>query len=106
MFNACDPRFEYCPRVSKDVRVCRSEAECRDEYGCTKPDCPLANEFGLEAFDKRIDFINSFSVVSVDISVQLHMTDHFNYVSYMVEDQQCVREHKDCLGKAEGITIR
>ena len=54
MFNACDPRFEYCPRVSKDVRVCRSEAECRDEYGCTKPDCPLANEFGLEAFDKRM----------------------------------------------------
>jgi hypothetical protein len=49
-----DPRYQYCKRVGKNVSVCRSEAECRREYGCTKPNCPLQTAFGLEAFDARM----------------------------------------------------
>ena len=49
-----DPRYQYCTRVAKNVRVCRSEAECRREYGCTRPNCPLETAFGLEAFDARM----------------------------------------------------
>jgi hypothetical protein len=54
MDRAMDPRYEHCPRVDRRVRVCRSEAECRREYGCTKPNCPLETSFSLEAFDKRM----------------------------------------------------
>lgn len=49
-----DPRYQYCPRVGDAVRVCRSEAECRCENGCTKPNCPLEGAFGFEAFDQRM----------------------------------------------------
>jgi hypothetical protein len=54
MFYLSDPRYQYCPRVGMSVRVYRSEAECRHEFGCTKPDCPLETAFGLEAFDRRM----------------------------------------------------
>lgn len=54
MHNASDPRYHYCPRVEQYVRVCRSEAECRREFGCTKPDCPLEGEFDLQKFDLRM----------------------------------------------------
>jgi len=54
MLHSTDPRYQYCPRVGKSVRVCRSEAECRREFGCTKPNCPLEAAFGLEAFDARM----------------------------------------------------
>ena len=50
----CDPRYQYCSRVGTNVRVCRSEAECRREYCCTEPNCPLETAFGLEAFDARM----------------------------------------------------
>ena len=49
-----DPRYLYCSRVGRSVGVCRSEAECRAEFGCTKPNCPLERHFGLEAFDRRM----------------------------------------------------
>jgi hypothetical protein len=49
-----DPRYRYCTRVGKSVRVCRSEQECRGEFGCTKSICPLEDAFGLEAFDQRM----------------------------------------------------
>lgn len=54
MPNASDPRYLYCPRVECRVRVCRPEEECRREFGCTKPHCPLEGEFGLQAFDVRM----------------------------------------------------
>lgn len=54
MFYASDPRYQYCPRVGRNVRVCRSETECRQEFGCSEPTCPLETDFGLEAFDKRM----------------------------------------------------
>lgn len=54
MLHRMDPRDQYCTRVGKNVRVCRSEAECRHEYGCTRPDCPLGKAFGLKAFDERM----------------------------------------------------
>jgi len=54
MLHATDPRYQYCTRIEKSVRVCRSEAECRREHGCTKPNCPLETAFGLEAFDERM----------------------------------------------------
>ncbi len=54
MLYATGPRYQYCTRVGKNVRVRRSEAECRREYGCTKPNCPLETAFGLEAFDERM----------------------------------------------------
>lgn len=54
MLHASDPRYLYCPRVGCRVRVCRSEEECRREFGCTKPHCPLEGTFGLEAFDTRM----------------------------------------------------
>lgn len=49
-----DPRYQYCARVGTCVRVCRQEAECRREHGCTNRDCPLASAFGLAAFDHRM----------------------------------------------------
>lgn len=49
-----DPRYEYCQRLAKNVRVCRSEKECRLEHGCTQPNCPLEAAFGLDAFDVRM----------------------------------------------------
>lgn len=49
-----DPRYQYCERVGKNVCVCRSEADCRREFGCTKPNCPLEAAFGLKAFDSRM----------------------------------------------------
>lgn len=54
MANVSDPRYLYCPRVGEAVCICRSEEACRGEFGCTKPDCPLGKEFGLEAFDRRM----------------------------------------------------
>lgn len=54
MLHSSDPRYQYCTRVGKSVRVCRSEADCRREYGCIKPNCPLEKAFGLEAFDERM----------------------------------------------------
>jgi hypothetical protein len=54
MFYVSDPRYQYCARVGRSIRICRSEAECRHEFGCTEPDCPLASAFGLEEFDKRM----------------------------------------------------
>jgi hypothetical protein len=54
MLHASDPRYQYCSRVGKFVRVCRSETECRGEFGCTKPNCPLEHAFGFEAFDARM----------------------------------------------------
>jgi hypothetical protein len=54
MLHSSDPRYQYCTRVGKSVRVCRSEGECRREYGCTKPNCPLETAFGLKAFDERM----------------------------------------------------
>jgi hypothetical protein len=54
MVHACDPRYQHCPRVGKSVRVCRAEGECRNEFGCIKPNCPLEAAFGLEAFDARM----------------------------------------------------
>ena len=54
MLKASDPRYQYCKRVGKNVRVCRQAAECRREYGCAKPNCPLEKAFGLEAFDERM----------------------------------------------------
>ncbi len=49
-----DPRFEFCPHVGKRVGVCRSEGECRREFGCTEQGCPLEASFGLKAFDVRM----------------------------------------------------
>ncbi len=49
-----DPRYQYCPRVGESVRVCRSEVECRSEFGCSKPRCPLEASFGFDAFDQRM----------------------------------------------------
>ncbi len=54
MLHSTDPRYQYCARVGKSVRVCRAEADCRREFGCTKPNCPLETAFGLEAFDARM----------------------------------------------------
>ena len=38
MLHSSDPRYQYCARVGKSVCVCRSEVECRREYGCIKLD--------------------------------------------------------------------
>jgi hypothetical protein len=54
MPHTCDPRYQYCKRVGRNVRVCRLEADCRREHGCIKPNCPLETAFGLEAFDARM----------------------------------------------------
>lgn len=54
MPHASDPRFQFCCRVGQHVRVCREEDDCRREFGCTKPNCPLQDAFGLEAFDSRM----------------------------------------------------
>ena len=54
MQHLSDPRYQYCARVGERVCVCRSEVECRREYGCTKPNCPLGTAFGLQAFDERM----------------------------------------------------
>ena len=54
MLHLSDPRYQYCTRVGKTVCVCRSEVECRREYGCTKSNCPLETAFGLQAFDERM----------------------------------------------------
>ena len=53
MPHRCDPRYQYCTRIGKNVCVCRSEAECRREYACTE-NCPLETAFGLKAFDARM----------------------------------------------------
>ena len=37
------------------MRVCRSEAECRREFGCTEPNCPLETAFGLKKLRKEIE---------------------------------------------------
>ena len=50
----CDPRYQYCTRVGKNVGVCWSEADCRHDSGCTEPNCPLETAFGLEAFVARM----------------------------------------------------
>jgi hypothetical protein len=34
--------------------VCRGEADCRREFGCSEPTCPLREAFGLRAFDTRM----------------------------------------------------
>ena len=49
-----DRRLQFCPQVQANVRVCRSEQECRKEFGCCQAGCPLAREFGLKAFDWRM----------------------------------------------------
>jgi hypothetical protein len=54
MLHASDPRHRYCKRVSSSVSVCRTEEDCRREYGCTKPNCPLEKAFGMKAFDERM----------------------------------------------------
>ena len=54
MPHRCDPRYQYCSHVGTNVRICRSEADCRREYGCTKQNCPLETAFGLDAFDARM----------------------------------------------------
>jgi hypothetical protein len=54
MLHAFDPRYMYCSRKKKSVRVCGAQAECRSKHGCNKPNCPLTKEFGLEAFDGRM----------------------------------------------------
>ena len=54
MLHLSDPRYQYCTRLGKTVCVCRSEVECRREYGCTKSNCPLETAFGLQAFDERM----------------------------------------------------
>ena len=54
MLHASDPRYQYCNRVGTTVCVCRSEEQCRREYGCTQPNCPLERAFGLDAFDRRM----------------------------------------------------
>ena len=54
MLHLSDPRYQYCTRVGQRVCVCRSEVECRREYGCIKPNCPLGTAFGLKAFDERM----------------------------------------------------
>lgn len=67
MLNASDPRYLYCSRKKKIVRVCRVEAECRSQHGCAKPDCPLSKEFGLEAFDARMKaFASTFDLWPLD----------------------------------------
>lgn len=71
MLNPIDPRYEYCTRVGKTVRVCRSEVECRREYGCTKLNCPLEKSFGLEAFDRRMRaFATTFDLWPVKAGAQ------------------------------------
>lgn len=63
MLHAMDPRYRYCPRVGKSVRICRCEAECRSEFGCTQPNCPLEKAFGLAAFDQRMrEFATMFDL--------------------------------------------
>ncbi len=54
MLHSTDPRYLYCCRVDRPVRVCRSEAECRAEFGCSKPNCPLEGKFDLAAYDARM----------------------------------------------------
>jgi hypothetical protein len=54
MLHASDPRYQYCKRVGKNVCVSRSEGQCRSQYGCTEPNCPLEGAFGLKAFDQRM----------------------------------------------------
>lgn len=50
-----DPRYHYCPRVRKDVVVCRNESDCRTEHGCGPLGvCPIESCFGLEVFDQRM----------------------------------------------------
>jgi hypothetical protein len=49
-----DPRYQFCPRVGVVVRVCRTEGDCRGEFGCSKPSCPLEQAFDLAAFDRRM----------------------------------------------------
>lgn len=54
MQQAPDPRHLYCARVGQYVRVCRAECDCRAEFGCTKPNCPLEGFFDLQAYDARM----------------------------------------------------
>jgi hypothetical protein len=54
MPSSLDVRYHYCPRVQESVCICRSEQQCRAEYGCSQPDCPLEKMFGLPAFDARM----------------------------------------------------
>lgn len=68
MLHSSDPRYLYCCRKEKHVRVCRLEGECRLEHGCQKPNCPLAKDFGLEAFDARMKAFSSiFDLWPVDV---------------------------------------
>jgi hypothetical protein len=58
-----DPRLLFCPEVQGEVRVYRSEQECRKEFGCRQVACPLAREFGLKAFDWRMrEFSTQFDL--------------------------------------------
>jgi hypothetical protein len=59
MLSSIDPRLKFCSCVELNVRVCRSEGECRTEYGCTEPDCPLRTEFDLNAYDQRMRAFSS-----------------------------------------------
>ena len=71
MSHPFDPRYQYCKRVGEDVCVCRSEAECRREFGCTKPNCPLETAFGLKAFDARMRaFATAFDLWPLSEGVQ------------------------------------
>ena len=54
MLHASDPRYRYCKRVGTSVIVCRTEGDCRREYGCTEPNRPLEKAFGMKAFDERM----------------------------------------------------
>ena len=76
MPHRCDPRYQYCSHVGTNVRVCRSEAECRREHGCTKPNCPLETAFGLEAFDARMRaFATTFDLWPLAESNQRRKTE-------------------------------
>ena len=72
----CDPRYQYCSHVGTNVRVCRSEADCRREYDCSKSNCPLETAFGLEAFDARMRaFATTFDLWPLAESNQRRKTE-------------------------------
>jgi hypothetical protein len=48
-----DPGFRRCERIGANVRIDRTEGECRDAHGCLEGRCPLESEFGNDGVSIR-----------------------------------------------------
>lgn len=60
MRDILDPGFKHCPRINQNVDVRGTEGDCRDQHGCSDPNCPLSREFGADPIGARIATLAGF----------------------------------------------